>query len=245
MSKPTLVHASPDTGELARQIKDQFDKAVGGMVDFIALGALGLRLREAIVSTRGQVATGGKDAKGTGIKGWLESNHLDYTRQTLYRAMEAAENIAAEFKLGPKADLYDILKGKKPEPKQLALREKINAFVAGKSKRQLLISVGTPDATIGGKRPKKDAPPTEQERREAWLSDAVQRADSTFAGLHDLGERWKTLDDAKLKVAIEDAKTFAREAEAYLKTPAPNRAGVRVEQYLAEIDAANTGDQKA
>jgi len=236
---------TPDAMHLARQIKDQFAKAVDGMVDFIALGALGLQLQAQLELVRSETNSGSRgpvrgNPEAT-VPGWLKAHEIDYAKATLYRAIEIAENIKAEFKLGAKADLYEILKGKKPEPKQLALREKITSFVAGKSQRQLLIGIGTPDAQVGGKRDARTKPPTEAERRAAWLDDAQQRAKSTFSGLHDLEERWKTLDDAQLKVALEDARAFVREADAWLKTPTPARAGIEVEKLMQAAEAADRG----
>lgn len=236
--------ATIDETKLARQITDQYEKAIGGMVDYIALGALGQQVR-AVVSTADTTAKRGPTAKGDGVKGWLEAHAPGVSRPTLYRCMEIADHLKDEFKLGPRSDLYTILKGKAPDKKQLALREKITGFVAGKSQRQLLIGIGQPDAQIGGKRVAKTKPPTEAEIREAWLDDAKQRSLSTFSGLHDLDERWKTLADAELKVALEDAKAFVKEAEQWLKTPAPARTELRVEKFLEEAKAADQGGKQS
>lgn len=239
--------SAPDATALARQIKDQFKRAVDGMVDFIALGALGLKLQEQLEFVRSETNSGSRgpvrgNPEAT-VAGWLKTHEIEYARQTLYRAIEIAENIRAEFKLGAKADLYDILKSKKPDPKQLAIREKISAFVAGKSQRQLLIGIGKPDAQVGGARVTTKKP-TEAERREAWIADAQARAKTLCEDLHEVGERWQLLEDDQLRVAQKHAEEFAKRVKRWLETPKPQRAEFNVEKYVAAQEADSTTEEK-
>jgi len=248
MTKLALIPSEAEQKKIGRQIEDLHRKSTLGLLDCVAMGDLVAQVRKVVstVETTSQKATRGPQTKGDGIKGWLEA----YTSgvvplSTAYRYEELAENVRAELKIGQKVNLAKVITGEIKDGGAVKLLAKVSDFVAGKSQRQLLIGIGKPDAQIGGKRSARTKPSTEAERREAWLEDARQRSLSTFSGLHDLEERWKTLDDAKLKIALEDARAFVREAEAYLKTPPPARAGLDVEKLMRAAEAADQGGTKS
>ncbi|MBI3885899.1 MAG: hypothetical protein HY302_09260 [Opitutae bacterium] len=244
--KPNATAVKVDDRKLGKQLTDQYHRATDGMVEYLAFGALAMNVQELVDSARGANSPQrGPETKGTGLKGWLKTYAPEITEPTAYRYIEMADGVKAEFKLGPRSDLYAILKGDKPEPKQLVLRDKISGFVDGKSQRQLLVSFGKYDAKTGGKRDAKTKPPTEAERRAAWLEDARQRSIATFSGLHDLEQRWKILDDAQLAVAVSDAEAFLKDAKAWLKTPPPARAALDVEKLLHAADAADQGGKQS
>jgi len=113
-------------------------------------------------------------------------------------SLELAENIRAEFRIGVRTDLHEVLKGDKPDTKAMALREKITAFAAGKSQRQLLIGIGKPGATRGGWRERIGQKHTEEEIRAAWLEDAPQPGDLRILQHARHRQRGgRTLEDAR------------------------------------------------
>jgi hypothetical protein len=239
-TKLATITTEADQKRLGRQIEDQYEKATTGLVENIALGGL-LEQVHKVLSTCGHNSRRGPQTKGDGLKGWLAEHAPAVQRAAAYRCLDLAESIRAEFKIGVKTDLYELLKSAAPSPKEKTLREKIGAFVAGKSQRQLLIGIGRPDAQAGGHRPRQGPAPTEAEIRDAWLEDARNRSVSVFSGLHELDERWKTMPDNQLALAIEDARRFAREAEAWLKTPQPARKAIAVEKHLQAAETAGEG----
>jgi hypothetical protein len=230
MSKPALKHSQSvqseqQNRELGQQLEAQYHKCIIGMVDYIAFGALVLQVRE-IVSTADTL-----NAKGTGLKAWLEEFAPGVSRPTAYRCLELAEGIKAEFQLGARSDLYRILKGSDLSEGEASKREKIIRFVEGKSQRQLLLYIGKPDAKQGGKR-ESEQEKTPEQRHAEWIEAARSTAVTAFSALHDVDERWKLLDDDQLKLAVEDAERFAKQAKKWLETPPPARPAVEVEKYL-------------
>lgn len=233
MSKLSPVPSESDQQVLGQQIQAQYERATTGLVENVALGGLIERAQEAILSTRGQVATGGSGAKDTGLEGWLKLYAPAVTRGTAYRCLDLAEGVREEMAIGKKVDLYDVLKGSAPSDREAALREKITAFVAGKSQRTLLIGFGKIDGERGGKRTttKKATP---EEIRAAYLEDAKQRSLSVFSGLHELDDRWQVLDDDQLRLAVEDSEKFIKRARKYLEVPKARRPEFNVEKYQEE-----------
>ena len=231
MSKLTARSTDSDPKKLGRQIEDLYVKSTLGLLDCIAMGDLVGQVRKPICSTRGTVATGGKDAKGDGIKGWLKEHAPSVPQSTAYRYEELAENVRDELKIGVKVPLAQIITREIKDPKAAKLLSRVSDFVAGKSARQLLIGIGQPDAEIGGKRTKsKKLTPAEEQAQ--WIEAATQTAVVTFSSLHELEERWKLLDDVQLKLAVSDAQAFLEEATEWLKTPPPNRPAIDAEKYL-------------
>lgn len=241
-----ITPASTELRKLGRQIEDQYRKSQTGLLHCIALGDLVAEARK-VVSTVDTTRPrgGGEDTAGTGLKAWLAEFAPNVPRSTAYRFEDMSENVRAEMRIGKRVSVARIIMGEVKDAKSLALLEKMADFVGGKTQRTLLIGIGQPDAKIGGKRDAKTKPPTEEERRNAWLQDARQRSIATFSGLHDLEERWKILDDVELSVAIADSEAFLRDAKAWLRTPKPARAALDVEKLLQTAAAADQGGKQS
>lgn len=229
---PANLPTEAEQKALGHQIETQYAKATSGLVENIALGGLIEQARD-IVSTCGHDRSrgGGRDTEGEGLKGWLAEHAPSVTRSTAYRCLELTKGVREELGIGKNADLYELLKGAKPTDKEVAQREKITAFVAGKSQRTLLIGFGKIDGERGGARNKRTKKPTPEEIRAAYLEDAKQRSVSVFSGLHELDDRWQVLSDDELRQAVKDAKEFTKRAEKYLELPKARRPEFNVEKY--------------
>lgn len=248
MSKPSLknsVTPAPSREEqvqLGEHLTAQFKAAIGGMIEFIAFGAMVLDVQTMLspVSARGH---GGKFGdKDSGLKAWLKEFAPEVSRSTAYRCRDIAEGIKAEFQLGTTVNLYRLLKSSELDAKDIARREKIRDFVAGKSQRQLLLYIGKPDAQIGGKRESTKQLTPEEKHRE-YVEACKSRAVSTFSEFYSLKDRWKLLPDNQVQVALETAEAFVKEASKWLKTPPPARIVPDAEQILAieaKLDSVKT-----
>ena len=239
MSKLALIQPSDsEQKKLGRQIEDLYVATTRGLVDCVAMGDCVAQARK-IVSTCGKdrLRGGGRDKKGEGIKGWLADFAPTVPLPTAYRFEDLAEIVRDELKIGVRVNLSEVLTGEKPDAKALKLREKVTAFVAGKSQRQILLSIGKYDAKIGGARvsTKKLTPAEEQAE---WIEAAKARALTALNEMHTLEERWKLLEDAKIEEAIKDAEQFTKQARKWLEVPAPQRVALDVAKYLGETTGA-------
>lgn len=233
---PQTLAALDDRG-LGRQLLDQYHRATAGMVEYIAFGALALHIKGRVDSARGANSPQrGPTTKDTGLKAWLKEHAPDISEATAYRYIELAEGVKAEFKLGPKTDLYLALKASTPSPAEEKLRAKIAAFVDGKSQRQLLIGFGKFDARQGGARTPAGKKLSPEEQLAAYVSLAQQESVSAFSGFHasTKAEKWKFCSDAELQVAIADAEKFAKQARKWLETPKAERAVPDAAKLFAE-----------
>lgn len=215
---------------MGEHLTSQYRAAVSGMAEYIAFGAMVLNIEDMItVSARGHGGRFGD--RDTGLKAWLKQFAPDVGRSVAYRCREIAEGIKAEFQLGARTDLYQLLKGSKLDEKDEFRRQKILAFVEGKSQRQLLFYFGKPDAQIGGKRVATEKLTAEQ-RREMWIEGARANAIQVFSGLHEIDEKWKLLNDDQLKLALENSKKLTKQMEKWLETPPPSRPQLQAEKYV-------------
>jgi hypothetical protein len=174
MKKPTKTLATTDpftADDLLRgqQLTEAFRDANGAIKRVFIFGAMMLMQREAIVSTRGHVRTGGAASKGDGLKAWLEAcaPEVAESRPTAYRYMALAEGLREELKLGKKADLTLLLTASGDSLTQ-ALRKKqaeIDKLIQGKSQRQLLLDFGKAEPKRrGGYHPRQGPAPTPEEK---------------------------------------------------------------------------------
>lgn len=240
MTSHTLVviPTHPELKKIGRQMEDLYRKAQLGLLNAIAVGDLVAQARQVVstVETTSHKATRGPQTKGDGIKGILAEIAPSVPLSTAYRFEQLAENVRAEFAIGVRTPLAQIITGEKKDDKSLKLLAKLSDFVVGKTQRALLLEIGTPDPEIGGKRTKTKKLTPEQERAE-WIAAATQTAKTTANAIQTLDDRWKLLDDVELKLAIAAAKKFTEEAAAWLATPQPSRAALQVEKYLQQEEA--------
>jgi hypothetical protein len=247
MSKPAPKTSSvpatiqTDHRKLGEQLTHQYRAAVSGMYEYVAFGALVLNIQEAVATARGGNSTRGPGSKNTGLRAWLKEYAPEVSEQTAHRCRDLAEGVKAEFKLGVRSDLHDILKGQNPDEKTLARREKIQSFLQGKSQRQLLLYIGKPGATDGGARVTSDNL-TPAEREKKLIEGLRKQASFAFSAFHSVKEKeeWKLLNDDQLHVAVEDAKKFLKQAEKWLETPPPARVGLQIEKYLQPNEEAQS-----
>ena len=144
--------------EMGKQLTEQCQCYAQGEQDQkmrgLFLGAMGLKLRAHIanVSSRGHVRTGGKNAAGTGIKGWLERYAPEVTRSNLYDWMAIAEGVQSHFRLDATVDLKALMSSNETElaPKLAKTADRIRKYLEGKSRTQLQLAFG--NRTTGGKR---------------------------------------------------------------------------------------------
>jgi hypothetical protein len=159
---------SADDKLRGQQLTEAYRDANGAIKRVLIFGAMMLMQREAIVSARGHVRTGGAASKGDGLKAWLEAcaPEVAESRATAYRYMALAEGLRDELKLGKKADLTLLLTAAGDSLSE-NLRKKaaeIDKLIQGKSQRQLLFDFGKADPKKrGGHHPRKGPPPTPEE----------------------------------------------------------------------------------
>ncbi len=129
---------------MGAQLTAQYHRATGGMREVLRFGAMMLLLEQHIVSTRGHVATGGKDSKGDGVKGWLERHAHEVNRATAYRFKDIAKSVQDQFALPAKvrkslgfAGLATAEPGKLTD-KERKLQQDLFAFIDGTSQRSWL-----------------------------------------------------------------------------------------------------------
>lgn len=239
MSKKILIPksvANLTDDELGRQLVDQYGRACAGMVEYIAFGALAenakIKQEAAILTPRAESKSdgSGRYRSGTGFKAWLsEFTGGSITEPTAYRYMELADIVRSEVGAGATVDLYHVLRGEQLEAKEAKLRDKVVNFVSGKTQRQLLLGAGKWEEDRRAPAVTKES----EQSRHARLADAARRhAIEAFSALHSVGDRWQLLKDEEVELAIEDARKFAKRAEAWLKTPHEERARVRIEELL-------------
>lgn len=189
----TTPAISPDDKLRGEQLTAAFRDANGAVKRVLIFGAMMLAQREAIVSARGHVRTGGAASKGDGLKAWLElcAPEVAESRATAYRYMALAEGLREELKLGKKADL-SLLLTSKGDTLSENLRKKaaeIDKIIEGKSQRQLLLDFGKAEPKArGGFHPRKGPAPTPEEilatqRRLANedADDLMRKCDLIFA----------------------------------------------------------------
>lgn len=142
MSKHLIKAGQSDEAVMARQLSEQYQRAVGGLWEVVKFGAMMVHLRDAL-SARGQ--------SGKGVAAWVEEHCPEISRPTAYRFMAIAEGLRQEVKLGAKVDLLNLLTAdhKDLEPKLLRKRTEIQDMLEGRSQRQLLLMFAEPKS--GGK----------------------------------------------------------------------------------------------
>lgn len=133
-----------DEGLMARQLSDQYGRAIGGLMEVVKFGAMMLRLREYLVPARGEGNINNLHKRGEGLDGWLKAHCPTISNGTAYRFMSIAEGLLREFEIGRKVDLFELLSADRAQlaPALLRKRAEITNFLEGKSQRQLLLSLG-------------------------------------------------------------------------------------------------------
>lgn len=152
MSKEiTIAPEQSDQALMARQLSEQYQRAVGGLWEVVKFGAMMMHLRAALVGVAGPGNSGsGRYASGSGIEAWIKTNCPEISRPTAYRFLAIAEGLREEVKLGVKVDLLHLLTADHAdlEPKLLKKRADIQDLLEGRSQRQLLLMFAEPK--IGG-----------------------------------------------------------------------------------------------
>ncbi len=236
--------STADHERLGKELTAAYHEAIDGHLRVLAFGAKFMEV-EKVVSTCGHNSTRGPQTKGTGMKAWLEQHAPAISRPTAYRFRDIADGVATKFGIKEPARFFSAPVAKLAAPEQ-AKREKISAFMADKSMRQVQLELGltnpTKDTDLAtGKRVHHPARRTPAELQEEWTKAARARATETFSDLHDLDDRWKLLDDAHLKVTLADAKKLVKDLTAWLETPEPVRVGCEIERHLLGTGAQQGG----
>lgn len=147
---------------LAKQLSDQYHKAISGLWEVTVFGAMMMALRGDLLARPSADSDDGRSREHGGLDGWLSQFCPDISRPTAYRFMAIAEGLQEEFKLGRKVNLHELLTTpiEKLDAKLAAKRRDIAAFLEGKSQRQLLFYFANPDPKpLGGARPHPEHEP--------------------------------------------------------------------------------------
>lgn len=131
--RPSSI-AAPEI-QMARQLSEQYQRAVGGLWEVVKFGAMMMHLNQ-ILSPRLQ---GKFSEQGDGTKAWLAEHCPDIKISTAWRFKGLAEGLQKEFKLGEPADLHRLLTASEDDLNRAdrKTREQISEFLEGQSQRQL------------------------------------------------------------------------------------------------------------
>jgi hypothetical protein len=143
MNPDTAPPATADA-QMGAQLTAQYALAVGGIRHVLIFGAMMLQVRDGLISARGNKPLARGVNSDGGLSSWLTEHAPKVNLSTAYRFMDLAEGLRNEFRLAAKTDLVHLLQAPVetlPAPRQKE-REKIDAFVEGKSQRQLLFDFG-------------------------------------------------------------------------------------------------------
>lgn len=149
MSHAVVKQSDAHEAQMAAQLSQQYQRAVGGLWEVMKFGAMMLKLREHLVlSARGQNSPlRGPGSSESALSTWLTNHCPDVARPTAYRFMALADGLKKELELGAKADLCLLLDrdGDPLTPAQQRTRNEIALFLEGKSQRQLLFRFAVAD----------------------------------------------------------------------------------------------------
>ncbi|MFL6416130.1 MAG: hypothetical protein ACJ74Y_10750 [Bryobacteraceae bacterium] len=198
---------------LGQQLDEQYERATGGMREVLKFGAMMMMLRAHIVSTRGKVATGGADSKGTGIKAFVEKHTKKVKLSTGYRFEDVAKAVQKAYELParvakalPFEQLVTTPTKDLPEFARSA-QEKVFEFVDGTSQRSLLDEFKEPGErggarSKGDKNKKETAEEAHDRILECWTL-LVNELSGRALGDHVFDVEWDRLTTAELR-AIDD-----------------------------------------
>lgn len=138
LQKSAIRNQAPET-QMAHQLSEQYQRAVGGLWEVVKFGAMLVFLQEKIAPAVASVKTGNRYAEGDGLKAWLAEHCPDVKISTAWRFKGLAEGLQKEFKLGEPADLHRLLTAPEDELNRAdrKTREEIAGFLEGQSQRQL------------------------------------------------------------------------------------------------------------
>lgn len=149
-----LAIGNRQSSDMARQLSEQYQRAVGGLWEVVKFGAMMMHLQNALFPELIGTGNAKKFASdGDGLKGWLSDNCSEINLKTAYRFKGLAEGLQKEFKLGEPADLHRLLTADASDLNRadLKTREEIAGFLEGQSQRQLQFRFMA-DKPAGGKR---------------------------------------------------------------------------------------------
>lgn len=220
VSKP-----EPNEALMARQLTEQYTRAIGGLWEIAKFGAMMLKLRDHFLSPRvdSKHEGSGRYPAGEGLKPWIAEHCPSISAPTAFRFMSIADGLKREFQLGVKVDLYALLAGDESDlsDKLLKHRKAIAAFLEGKSQRQLLFRFAMEDVDRGGARDTKSKL-TDDEKLKAER-ESIRRSWNEFAAnfrKRGLGKNptWRVLSRSEidalqglLEEGIERIKEFRKE----------------------------------
>lgn len=217
-----LTVVDPQDAEMGRQLAEQYQRAIGGIREVLIFGAMACHVRDTL-SARGQGS--GNGVKGDGFKAWLELNAPSISRPTAYRFMDLAEGLRDEFHLAKKTDLVHLLTAplEKLPPPQKKAREKIDAFVEGKSQRQLMFEFGIDTKAGKAKGGDKSKHRSGKRRTKAQVEDdelaenAAEWFEPAFGVFRDAAtnprETWLHLEDLPLANLADVLKRLTKEID--------------------------------
>jgi len=94
---PGSLVATDDDSILAAQLRDQYERATGGMREVLKFGAMLMKLRELIeTGPRADQFVGGRGNEG-GVRLWLRTHCPDISYSTAQRFLAIAEQIQTEY----------------------------------------------------------------------------------------------------------------------------------------------------
>jgi hypothetical protein len=135
-----LKKGQPDERLIARQLSEQYQRAVGGLWEVVKFGAMLAHTQQHLFADlRGKGGSRGIESSGDGLKAWLAEQCADINYKTAWRFKGLAEGLQKEFKLGQPADLQRLLTSSEDDLTRAdrKVRQEIGDFLEGQSQRQL------------------------------------------------------------------------------------------------------------
>ena len=225
------ITTEPDDQDkvMGLQLSIQWDKIKGNRKEDLIFGAMMLKVRNHILTQHAEssVSKKGRFGTGSGLKSWLKENAPMVGEAIAYQLMDLAEGVQAECKLGKTVDLESILAAQVDElPEKLAAdRAKVEAFIEGKSRRSIQLTLGLiePAKPRGGDTSEKGKQLTPEEEQAKLEASLREDASAPFKGIEDMGDAWKILNDGDLEARILIAEEWTAQAREWLRTPKKNR----------------------
>lgn len=203
--------SAPQIALMRQQLSEQYPRAVAAMVEILKFGAMMMRFREILMSTRGhKELPRGVNAKDGGLKALLPA---EINRVTAYRFEEIAKAIALDYeevvgkKIARQFSLPDLVTTPAKDLPAAAQAKQLSLFdyVAGTSQRSWLDRIRPEKARGGDNTPRDEAGKRIAADRRSKLEIDTELVlfewDQTFrhtltAWVHE--KRWQYLDDERL-----------------------------------------------
>jgi hypothetical protein len=217
------------------------------MREVLIFGAMMMHLRESIVSTRGNVATGGADSKDSGIKAWLEKYAPKVPQSSAHR-FESVALAARDLwdglpeTLAKKIEFPELVTA--PEPKLAKIdkrlpgkRKELFKFAQGFSQRSLLDTYVENHGRGGNQYDRGGGKGKRRKLSQAAIEKLIREGWTTLGGSLQIQTKEKTfryLNDAELDAILDTLSAAEAAIRLWRNTPKTERDATFRDALAAE-----------